>query len=164
MFLYIVQWAYLTCFFFFGYVSTHCSMGICNMHIFFWLCFYTLFYGHIQWSYFCFAMFLHIVQWPYLTVIFLFCYVSTHCLMAIFNGHILFCYVSTHCSMAIFNGHTFFSLYTVAWNPMQLCELWPRASKGYRYPIVTHIALLAQTWVLSLCSFFSFPPWPGCFV
>jgi len=57
-------------FFFLGYVSTHCSMGIFNMHKFF------------------LAMFLHIVQWAYLTCIYDFGYVSIHCSMGIFNMHI----------------------------------------------------------------------------
>jgi len=74
------------------YVSTHCSMGIFNMHKFF------------------LAMFLHIVQWAYLTCIYDFGYVSIHCSMAIFNRHFFFGYVSTHGSMAIFTMHIFFGL------------------------------------------------------
>jgi len=117
MFLLIVQWAYLTCIFFLGYVSTHCSMGIFNMRKFF----LAMFLHIVQWAYltcivqwpyltsnFFLAMFLHMVQWPYLTCIFLLA--STHGSMAIFNMHFFWGYVSTHCSMAIFNGHIFVSL------------------------------------------------------
>jgi len=59
----------------------------------------------VQWPYltgiFFLAMFLHMVQWPYLPCIFFLGYVSTHCSMAIFNGHI---FVSL-CFYTLFNGH-----------------------------------------------------------